>query len=424
MKKTYRKYLAIVLVPLLLLAGCGSKEVAKEPDKPAKADTESKTEKDTQAKADKTDTDTSTGPKVELSEKDIDKAKAQAKTFMKKFGPKIISDMALKNVTFFREHLAAGRDLVAKKMYKEAIAAFRESLATKPNDARTLAEIASVSFLAGDLKTAEVTSLLGLGRAFDAQVKERLLKILGDIAEKRGKTKQTSEYHERIGAVISPVGPEPNLTKLCGALKKVLPKDASGIECDPSSATTISSSAGALKQAAYLFVLSAKMEKHYILALQTEAGWFAVAEMVHASDLKSLYAADDKIVVKRFEFAQLVPKGPEEVLIDFRHTVNDCDPGVNEQEKHTSGTVLVCGLEKKTPQCLIRIPYLLDRNRTVLSKEVDAKMDAKEHTAKMPVTESYALKVEFHGGKVTIKKAAGDVPADKKRLIGTHTLSF
>ncbi|MCP4674053.1 MAG: tetratricopeptide repeat protein [Deltaproteobacteria bacterium] len=422
MKNSYNStHLAIVLIPLLLLTGCGSNEVAKEPE-PAKTDTKPKTEKAPQA--DNTDAKSSDDPKLQITEKDINKAKKQAKSFMKKFGPKLISDMAFKNVTFFREHFAAGRDLVAKKKYKEAISAFRESLATKPNDARTLAEIATASFLAGDLKTAEVISLLGLGRAFDAQLKKRLQKLLGDIAEKQGKTRQTSEYHERIGSIVSPVGPEPDLTKLCAALSKILPKDITGIECDPATATTISSSDGSLKQAAYLFVRVAKTEKHYILALQTEAGWFAVAKMVHASDLKSLYAADDKLVVKRFEFAQLVPKGPEEVVIDFRHTVNDCDPGVNEQEKHTSGTVLVCGLNNKTPKCLIRIPYFLDRNRIVLSDAVDAKMDAKEHTTKLPVEESYALKVDFHKGKVTVKKAAGQVPTNKKGLIGTHTLSF
>jgi len=128
--------------------------------------------------------------------------------------------------------------------------------------------------------------------------------------------------------------------------------------------------------------------------------------------------------VIRFELSQLIAGDAEELLVDFTHVINDCDPGINEREEGTRKTVLVCGLKEGKPGCFIRVPYLLDRKRVVISEKIDAEMKPKEHMGKLPFTESYALKVDFvpKSGTVEITKARGEVPADSKRFVGTHTL--
>ncbi len=425
MKSCYWRIIGILVTAAPLILGCGTKEEAKKPAPAAQSD---KTEKENEAAADDKADINITPPNPDeppvLTEAEIEKAKKRAKDFMKKFGPKIIADMAHKNVLEFRGYLAKGRKLVKEKKYDEAISAFREALATKPNDARTLSEIAKIALLQGNLAMAEASILLGIGRVYDPRIKAHLAQLLKEIHTKQGKPAVTlSAKTERIGSATSAVGPEANLAGLCLRMKKVIPKDVTGIECDPAAATIIKATSGPLKKAAYLPVISAKTERHMILAVETAAGWFAVAELAQLSTLKNLYAADDKFEVKRFEFEQLIPGGAEEIIIDFRNTINDSDPGINEQIKHTFGNVLVCGIKDKTPACMIRIPYLLDGQRNLLSESADKTVKPEEHTQKLPVKYSYALKVEFDkAGKVNVTKFQGEVPADRNHLVGKHAL--
>ncbi|MCP4604542.1 MAG: tetratricopeptide repeat protein [Proteobacteria bacterium] len=419
----YQKSVGQILVVALAVSACGPKQTEeKQAVSTQKADApHKKIKKEPASKSNDADGKL-TGSQPVLKQKDIDKAKDQAAKFLQKHGPKMIADMALKNVVFFRENLANGRELAGQKKYDEAIEVFRKSLATKPNDARALVEIATAAFLKSDLATAEASALLGIGRAFDQQLKVRFSNLLDEISKKQGQP-EIDPGLERIGSKLGAVGPTRDLDKLCGVLKKVLPKDASGITCDPTSATKIESSSKTLRLAAYLPVVSVTTEKHYILVVKTDVGWFAIAELSHVSGLRNFYAADDKLEINRFEFVQLIPGGPDELIIDFTHTVNDCDPDVNESEKHTRKTVMICGLKGKTPECMMRIPYFLDRKRVLISEDADKNIDPKEHTVKLPQEQSYALKVDLgKKGKVLIKEFSGQVPADKKNLIGMHTL--
>lgn len=451
-RKQYWAALILASATVLLAFSCKK----KSPDE-ARDTVEPSVQTPTAEKVNDT-TDTTKSSKdggVVMTEDEMDRAQKRAEAFMQKHGPEIIGRLANQQVRFFRTNLERGDALYKEKKYKDAILAYRDSLATKPNDARTLLRIATSALAGGDLATARATCLLGLNRAYDPRVRAGILSALGDIALKRREDKEALHYYssaqratpspdiekkikqlektvkqplpsgqESIGGKLAPVGPAKDLAGLCQELSLYVPKDTRGIKCDPSAAKTITAPDGPFREAAYLPAISAETEQHYVLAGKTDAGWFALAELAQVSQIVSLYSVGDKFQVTQFEFKQLIPGGPHELIIAFTHGLEDSDPGINEVEKRVSSTLLICGQKGETLECMKRIPTLLNRERTVLAEAAETAVKPGEHLGSLPIKESFVLTADTSKpGKVVVRsKGKGPLDQKFKPLIGTFAL--
>ena len=461
-----RKRLVIVCIPVLAailsVSGCQKKSTEKTKDNKAlKQDQSAKAPKEEVSTASSVATSgSSQDGGVVMTEGEMERAQKRAEAFMKKHGPDIIERLANQQVRFFRTNLERGDALYADRKYKEAVAAYRDSLATKPNDARTLMLISRSALAASDLVTARTASLLGLHRAYDPRVRIGILELLGEIATKQGddrlalfyyttaeatrvsslasptnkalvKTivklrksvkKPLPENQSFIGGQPAPLGPAPDLTSLCQEISRHIPKDTRGVSCDPGAAKKVKAPDGPFKEAAYLPVVSAETEEHYVLAGRNETGWFALAELAQVSKIVSLYSPGDKFQVTQFEFKQLVKGGPYELLIGFTHGVEDADPGINEVERRVAATLLICGQKESQLRCSHRIPTLLNRERAALSTGAEAVVKPKEHLGKLPIKESFAFSTDLSKpGKVIVSSKTP--PAKKfQNLVGTINL--
>jgi Flp pilus assembly protein TadD len=452
--KSARLFFAVTLLALLFVCACGSKDTP-EPD------TSRTATPNTQADApDIAPEDLPTKPessydatKTKLSEDEIKKAKIRSENYLKEHGKDIIADMTTNIGTETMNDIEAGRKALAKKKFDEADTFFQKVLTKKHNDPGVLTELALAAMLKGSLDNAEFYAVRALPRALQPRLRSILFDQLGQIAVKRKKIADAANYFlaslrefnnpdvtkrldklegkidriaplpERIGTHWGPIGPSKDLAALCKLVKGAFPKAyADKLRCDQTSAVEVVAKSGSPKRAVRLPLSYEKTETHEILAIETKAGWFAVAELVLTSSIVNVYTPGDKVEYSQFEFAQIIPGNAEELVVNFKTIVDECEPLVNEYVRWFSQTMMICSFEGARPSCH-RIPYYLKHLRTVLSPTLEKRFPASLHTPGLPAKEvdiSFELKVELtKTGDAKISKISGTLPAKYKSLEGS-----
>jgi tetratricopeptide (TPR) repeat protein len=111
--------------------------------------------------------------------------------------PPVVKKATPDELSRYRAALKQGQALEAKGDHTGAIAAFNRALAVFPDDPTVLDEMATASYKAKDLATAETLARRAAARSPNAKLRGRILYNLGRVQEARGEKDKAIESYKR-----------------------------------------------------------------------------------------------------------------------------------------------------------------------------------------------------------------------------------
>ena len=337
--------------------------------------------------------------------------------------------------------LARGRKAVKAKDYASGIAALQKAKALSPMSGKVLGELGWAYFLDGQLDRASHELDLALRHTTAAKTKGAVLYNLGRVHEARGKTELAAELYAKSlqarpgnavveGRLKSLRKDDPPLHTQCAfdleptKTPKSLCEDFLGRHPgqgeDPavcSFGADASSRTAAVRTSSYeasVFAIHdhALMEESFLLAVAQGERW-STSSLFWVAHPGVGYA-DENVDDVSIEARELTGKPPEELVLRWRISQHDMDPGVLYQEDSMSKGVGVVSLDDGTPRWVATVRTHSEWNR--------GEMDPDEWGAMIdPETGTAAAKVTFDAkGSLTVTADGASLPVSS--TAGTFAL--